>query len=67
MKAYILDQDLNELDGPFEINSDDDFEDVEISAKECGQKFCIKWDRSSDGQTGFWGESGVTFDPCWYG
>lgn len=66
MKAYILNDELNELDWEFEINSDNDFEDVVISAKECGQKCCIKWDRSTDGQTGYWSPGGATFEPYWY-
>lgn len=66
MKAYILDNELNEIGEPFEIQDDNDFEDVEIFTKECGQKCCIKWDRSTDGQTGYWSPSGATFEPYWY-
>lgn len=66
MKAYILDKELNEIGVPFEIQEDSDFNDAETAAKELDEKCCIKWDRSTDGQTGYWSPSGATFDPYWY-
>lgn len=66
MRAYILDAETNQIGDQFEIESDNDFNLIEDAAKSTGQKCCIKWDRSSDGQVGFWSPSGATFDPYWY-
>ena len=66
MKAYILDINNKVISDQFEIANDDDFEAVEDAAEECNQKCCIKWERSTDGQTGYWSPSGATFDPYWY-
>jgi len=49
------------------IVEDDDFSIVEQAAKKSAEKCCIRWIRSSDGQVGFWGPAGASFDPYWYG
>ena len=48
----------------------DDFSAAEQAARDFadqGIKCCIRWHRSSDGQTAFWAPVGASFDPYWYG
>ena len=52
------------------IVENDDFSNAEEAAEaaaENGTKCCIRWHRSSDGQTAFWAPVGASFDPYWYG
>lgn len=66
MKAYILDKEFNEIGGPFVIKNDDDLDYLEIAAKDDYVNFCIRFDRSEDGQSGYWTPSGASFEPHWY-
>jgi hypothetical protein len=44
----------------------DDFAAVEEQAKGYDFPVCIRWKRSSDGQTSYWSPRGVSFMPHWY-
>ncbi len=66
MKAYLLDKSHNQIAENFVIDNDADFNVVELIATDCEQKCCIKWDRSTDGQAGYWSPNGAVFEPHWY-
>lgn len=65
--AYPSDTPLTE-DG-FEIQSDSDFDAVELAAKtsaQSGTRCYIRWSRDSDGQRAYWGPSGACLEAYIY-
>ena len=66
--AIIEDISGNQISGDYKI-AREDFSEVEQEAErlsESGKKCCIRWTRSSDEQTGYWGPTGALFAPHWY-
>lgn len=67
--AAIFDAEGDPLFGEYIIDSDDDFDAVEATAKDVarnGTRCCIWWQRSDDGQVAYWGPKGASFKPHWY-
>lgn len=64
--ATINDANDDAIYDQIEIEDDTDFERVISLAKTCGERCCISWHRSTDGQSAYWGPRGATFEPYWY-
>lgn len=64
--ATVIDENNRAISDIFVVENDD-FSSAEQAAKQSAEKCCIRWSRSSDGQVGFWGPAGASFDPHWYG
>jgi len=64
--ATVMDANNRAISDSFVIENDD-FSAAEQAAMQSAEKCCISWSRSSDGQVGFWGPAGASFNPYWYG
>lgn len=66
MNVSIINQDGDPI-ADYQINGDDEFDNIEEIAKKSAKKCAISWSRDSDGQQAYWGPSGASFRPHWYG
>lgn len=66
INAVLIDKNFNIISGDFAVNADDDFNVIEIAAKNNATPCAIKWSRASDGQIAYWTPSGSDFNPHWY-